>query len=337
MQKQGATPISDNEAGEKIYKNKDHSVGFQKSKLPVLQVEGLSVTFTQYGNGLRQRELNVITDLSLTAHAGEIVAVVGSSGSGKSLLAHAILGLLPVNAHTDGSIKFEGESLAPQRQKELRGSKIAFIPQTVESLDPLMRVGAQVKGTHGTDEQVDAIFKRFQLDKNVERLYPFELSGGMTRRVLVATSVMTDADLIVADEPTPGMTLEMAIEAMKIFRDFANAGKAVVVITHDLDLAYDTADKIVVFYAGTTLEVADAADFRTGPEALRHPYSKALWKALPQNGFEATPGTQPYVGALPPGCLYAPRCPLATQECTDNGRIPFRELRGGEVRCIHAS
>lgn len=149
----------------------------------------------------------------------------------------------------------------------------------------------------------------------MEKLYPFQLSGGMARRVLVSTAVLSGADVIIADEPTPGLDLEMALETLKIFRELADEGKAIVLITHDIDLAFHIADRVAVFYAGTTLEIADANDFLEGPEALRHPYSKALWKALPQNGFEPVPGFQPYAKYLPGGCLYFPRCPHRSDEC----------------------
>lgn len=299
----------------------------------ILEVEGLFLSFTQYGGGLRQRTLEVIHDLTLTANSGEVVAVVGASGSGKSLLAHAIFGILPDNAQVEGSIKFRGEELSDERRKELRGSKMAFVPQSVDYLDPLMRTGDQVRGVRGTAEKARSALERFGLDASVERLYPFELSGGMARRVLVSTAVIEDAELIVADEPTPGMTLDMAKEAMKTFREFADAGKAVVVITHDLDLAYETADKIVVFYAGQTAEIADASDFREGAARLRHPYSKALVDALPQNGFEPIPGTQPYPDNLPAGCLFAERCEHRTPEC-QNGHPALRAYNGGQVRCL---
>lgn len=303
----------------------------------ILEVEGLSVSFVQYGQGLHQRELQVISDLSLDAGAGEIVAVVGASGSGKSLLAHAILGILPRNAEVSGSLRYRGEVLTPERQRALRGKSIAFIPQSVSCLDPLMKVGEQVRGVRGTVARQRSLFKRYGLDPEVEGMYPFELSGGMARRVLVSTAVMEDADLIVADEPTPGLTHDMAVKAMATFRSIADAGKAVVVITHDLDLAADVADRIVVFYAGTTLEVANASDFLAGPDGLRHPYSKALWRALPQNGFEPVRGTQPYADDLPSGCLYAPRCDRCTEACVSSGVVPLDALRGGKVRCIHAS
>lgn len=308
----------------------------QSSGIPetILEVEGLFLSFTQYGAGLRQRELEVIHDLSLSAHAGEVVAVVGASGSGKSLLAHAIFGILPENARVAGSIKFRGEKLDETLQEKLRGTKMAFVPQSVDYLDPLMRTGEQVRGVRATAERARMALDRFGLDERVDSLYPFELSGGMARRVLVSTAVIEDADLIVADEPTPGMTLDMAKEAMKTFREFADAGKAVVVITHDLDLAYSTADKIVVFYAGQTFEIADASDFRECGQRLRHPYSRALVDALPQNGFMPIAGTQPYADALPAGCLFAPRCAFRTQECCE-GDIPLRSHAGGQVRCIH--
>ena len=301
---------------------------------PILEVEGLFLSFTQYGTGLRQRTLEVIHDLSLTARAGELVAVVGASGSGKSLLAHAIFGILPENAQVAGSMRFRGQELDAELQETLRGTRMAFVPQSVDYLDPLMRTGEQVRGVRGTAERAREALDRFGLDERVERLYPFELSGGMARRVLVSTAVIEDADLIVADEPTPGMTLEMAKEAMKTFREFADAGKAVVVITHDLDLAYNTADRIVVFYAGQTFEIADAADFRDGGTRLRHPYSRALVDALPQNGFRPTAGTQPYADDLPAGCLYAPRCAFKSEEC-EAGHPPFTAYAGGQVRCFH--
>lgn len=306
----------------------------ENAREAILEVEGLFLSFTQYGTGLRQRDLEVIHDLSLSAHAGEIVAVVGASGSGKSLLAHAIFGILPDNARVAGSIRFRGQELDARLQARLRGSSMAFVPQSVDYLDPLMRTLEQVRGVRATAERARMALDRFGLDERVDKLYPFELSGGMARRVLVSTAVIEDADLIVADEPTPGMTLDMAREAMKTFREFADAGKAVVVITHDLDLAYSTADKIVVFYAGQTFEIADAADFRDGGVRLRHPYSCALVDALPQNGFKPTSGTQPYADNLPQGCLYAERCPLKTEECTA-AHPPLRDFAGGWVRCLH--
>ena len=225
-----------------------------------------------------------------------------------------------------------------KKQKQLRGTEIALVPQSVAYLDPLMRVGAQADGHYKPrlTEKRKKLFSRFELPEHTEKLYPFQLSGGMARRVLVSTALLTDAELIIADEPTPGMSLEQALEALRMFRRMADEGKAVILITHDIDLAFEFADRVAVFYAGTTVETAPAADFKTGPKALRHPYSRALWKALPQNGFEPIPGFQPYAGSLPKGCLFAPRCPYKTKQCEEQVP-PMREIRGGEVRCYHGT
>lgn len=306
-------------------------------KEPILSVKDLSVSFQMYDNGLEKYDLKVISNLTLDVRPGEIVAIAGSSGSGKSLLAHAVMGLLPENASISGEISYKGKVLSQKEKEALRGKEMALVPQYVSYLDPLMKVGTQVRGRKADKEIIKAqreIFRRFHLDEKTEQLYPFQLSGGMARRVLVSTAVLSGAEVIIADEPTPGLDLEMALEALKIFRELSDEGKAVILITHDIDLAFHIADRIAVFYAGTTVEIAAAKDFLEGVDALRHPYSKALWKALPQNGFEPIPGFQPYAKYLPKGCLFSPRCPHKTKECEEN--IPMREVRGGYVRCIHA-
>ena len=304
----------------------------------LLEIHDLSVSFRMYDHALEQTDLQVISDLHLSVRPGQIVAVAGSSGSGKSLLASAILGILPGNATVKGHLHYKGKELTPQMQAQLRGSQIALVPQSISYLDPLMTVGKQADGhikPYPTHKR-KGLFKRFSLPEQTERLYPFQLSGGMARRVLVSTALITDAELIIADEPTPGMSLDQALAALQMFRDMANNGKAVILITHDIDLAFAFADRVAVFYAGTTVETAPVSDFKTGPDVLRHPYSKALWRALPQNDFQPIPGFQPYAGSLPKGCLFAPRCPYATAHCHTQ-TPPTRDLRGGEVRCFYAT
>ena len=304
----------------------------------LLEIHDLSVSFRMYDHALEQHDLQVISDLHLTVRPGEVVAIAGSSGSGKSLLASAILGILPGNATVHGHLHYKGSQLTPERQAQLRGTEIALVPQSIAYLDPLMKVGKQADGHRKPrpTEKRRKLFARLGLPEKTEQLYPFQLSGGMARRVLVSTALITDAQLIIADEPTPGMSLDQAMEALKLFRTLADEGRSVILITHDIDLAFAFADRVAVFYAGTTVEIAPAADFRTGPEALRHPYSQALWRALPQNGFEPVPGFQPYAGNLPKGCLYAPRCPYKTPEC-EQAVPPVRTIRGGEVRCYHGA
>lgn len=300
----------------------------------LLEIHDLSVSFRMYDRGLEQTDLQVISNLHLTVYPGEIVAIAGASGSGKSLLASAILGILPKNATVHGHLHYKGRELTEAMQRQLRGTEIALVPQSVTFLDPLMKVGRQADG-HRRPRPVQrrkSLFGRLELPDQTQQLYPFQLSGGMARRVLVSTALITDARLVIADEPTPGMSLEQAVEALRLFREMADDGRAVILITHDIDLAVEFADRVAVFYAGTTVEITPASDFKKGAGALRHPYSRALWRALPQNGFQPIEGFQPYAGNLPKGCLFAPRCPHKTKKCMDEVP-PVREVRGGEVRC----
>lgn len=301
---------------------------------PVLSVKDLSVSFRMYTQGTHQHDLKVISGLDVSVRAGEILAIVGSSGSGKSILASAIMGLLPENAQVEGEMRYCGEELTSKLQEKLRGSEISLIPQSVSYLDQLMRVDKQVQGIRATEEQQKGIFKRFKLKPEVGRMFPHQLSGGMARRVLVSTAVINGSRLIIADEPTPGLSVALAQDTLRCFRELADEGCAVMLITHDFDLALSVADQIAVFYAGTTVEVAPVSDFMDGGR-LRHPYSRAFYDALPQTKFKAIPGTQPYAGALPEGCVFSPRCELCREECLRN-KPEMREVRGGTVRCFNA-
>lgn len=302
----------------------------------VLEIKDLSVSFTQYEKGLRQTELPVLSSMTLSVHEKEMVAVVGSSGSGKSLLAHAVLGILPYNAAVGGTIKYKGEILTDKRKAEFRGSEIVLIPQSVSYLDPLMKVGTQIRGGKKSRESLEKsreLIKRYGMEESTERLYPFELSGGMTRRVLISTAVMDRPGLVIADEPTPGLHIDAARRVISHLREIADDGAGVLLITHDLELALSAADRIVVFYAGTTLEEALASDFEE-ERKLRHPYTRALYRAMPEHGFCQIPGVQPYVKEMPEGCPFGPRCEDACEAC--RGQVMYRELNGGFVKCIRA-
>lgn len=301
----------------------------------ILKVDNLSVSFSMYKGFFKKENLEVLHSLSLEVNSGEVVAVVGSSGSGKSILAHAVMGLLPKNAHMSGNITYRGEKFDEIKRSELLGRKISFVPQSVDYLDPVMKVGKQVQGVYSTKKRQEDLFGKYHLDKNVEEMYPFQLSGGMARRVLVSSAMMESPELIIADEPTPGLSVEMAMETLNHFREMADNGAGVLLITHDIDLALNVADKIAVFYAGTIIEIADTRDFINGGIELRHPYSRAFISALPQNEFRAIEGVQPYAGIVKDGCSFANRCPNATDKCC--GEIPIRSLRSGKVRCINAT
>ena len=309
-------------------------------KEPILSVKDLGISFSQYTKGLRRRELEVITNLDIDLYEGEILAVVGSSGSGKSLLAHAILGILPDNATTEGNIIYKGKTLTLKDKEKLRGREIVFIPQSVNFLDPLMKVSKQVKISIENKEEANKrqrkIFNKYGLDKKVDNLYPFELSGGMARKVLLSTALVSDCKVIIADEPTPGFDEKSLNEALKDFRNIADSGCAILMITHDIEAALKIADKIAVFYAGTTLEIANVNDFKGDGKNLRHPYSKALFNALPQNGFKPIKGSQPMPNELPKGCLFQDRCECISDKCRLI-RPNARMVRDGMVRCLNAT
>ena len=237
----------------------------------ILEVKDLSVTFTQYERGFSRRTIHAVEKMDLEIKSGEIVAVVGSSGSGKSLLAHAIMGILPYNTE--------------KKVKSLRGHEIVLVPQSVSYLDPLMKIGDQIqngKKDVSVKEKCLAVLKRYGLAPDIRGKYPFQLSGGMTRRVLISTAVMEKPKLVIADEPTPGLHLEAATRVMGHFREMADDGAGVLLITHDLELALLTADRVIVLYGGRVVEETDAAAFQD-ERNLKHPYTKALFRSMPKN------------------------------------------------------
>ncbi|MGF9697452.1 ABC transporter ATP-binding protein [Paenibacillus sp. MABNR03] len=317
--------------------------------MALLEVKGVSVSFRRARGWFAHEESKVIQDLDLTVNEGEIVAVVGASGSGKSVLAQAIMGILPANARMEGQISYADEPLTRERQLRLRGDELVYIPQSVSYLDPLMKVGKQVHPVNRKSDQrrlssrsqmekaEQELAGRYQLPQGTSRKYPYELSGGMARRVLMATATSGEPKLIIADEPTPGIHPEVLAETMRQFRKLADQGTGILWITHDIASALTAADRIVVFYAGSCVETAQAVDFTDNGNGLRHPYTRALWDALPQNGFQPIPGSQPLADQrMEKGCPFAPRCQAATHACIDK-HPEIRKVRGGEVRCIHAT
>ncbi len=304
---------------------------------PVLQIKHLSIDFTRYERGTKRRRLTVIRDLSLEIYPGQVVAVAGASGSGKSLLAHSILDILPHNSHVEGEILYDGTLLTPERIERLRGSEIVLVPQGVSYLDPLMKVGTQLrkgKKDPGTKERYRIALNRYGLGEETEELYPFELSGGMARRVMIASASAESPRLIIADEPTPGLDAGTAGRILGHFRELADEGAGILFITHDLELASEVADRVVVFYAGETIEEARAEDF-ADVACLRHPYTKALWYAMPKHGFKPVQGSQPYPGQLRSGCHFAGQCETCREECLERETIPLRPYDGGRVRCLY--
>ena len=261
----------------------------------LLQVENLSVGFDMYEADkpffkAKKKHTEVLHDLSLAVHEGEIVAVVGASGSGKTLLADSVMGLFEPNSTVTGSIWFDGKLMDAAGLAALRGNGLSLVPQGVSNLDPMMRVGKQVEGFAGKASRAERrarreqLFERYGLGPEVAKLYPHELSGGMARRVLLCCALMDNPRVIVADEPTPGLDLDLAVRALDDFRSFADAGNGVLLITHDINLALRVADRVAVFKDGTIVEETAVANF-ANPDTLRHPFTRQLWHALPEHDF----------------------------------------------------
>jgi len=307
----------------------------------LLEIEKLSISFTQYFKGLEQRELKVLSDLTMDVNDHEILAVLGSSGSGKSLLAHAILGILPSNANVGGSIRYKGKEMDDELKEELRGDKISFIPQSVNNLNPLMKVKDQAIGLVKDEADKEKlskkqreIFNQYNLSEKVEDMYPFQLSGGMARKVLISTALLNDPEIIIADEPTPGLDEAAVEETINNLIELKENGIGMILITHDIYTAINTSDRIAILYLGYVIEITDTKNFSGTGEKLLHPYTRSLYKALPETDFELTEGHQPSYLHIPKGCPYHENCPRQVREC--HYEIPeLRELNGTVIRCFN--
>ena len=304
----------------------------------LLEVNNLSISFTQYVQGLNRHDSKVITDLTIDVDESEIVAILGSSGSGKSLLAHSILGILPYNSHVTGEIKYEGQVLDQELKEKLRGDEICLIPQSVNFLDPLMKVSEQAIGECKDENEHKEkklrqreIFDKYGLDESVDDLYPFELSGGMARKVFLSTELVGYPKLLIADEPTPGLDSKSVEETIEDIRNLKENSIGVLLITHEIDVALKTADRIAIFYSGYVIEINTVENFKNAENVL-HPYSKALINSLPRNGFNLTEGVQPLDEV--PGCPYYENCPIRLDKCEKN-KPELIDHDGIMIRCFN--
>lgn len=253
----------------------------------VLEVKNLNISFIQYDKGLRRRKIDVIKNLNLDIKENEILAVFGASGSGKSLLAHFILDILPYNAMTTGEIFYKGEKIDSSNIENLRKNEISFIPQSINSLNPYLNIKSQLKFMiKDIDlEKKKEIYNKLNLPLEIDNMYPFQLSGGMARKVLLSISALENRNLIIADEPTPGLDQESVKSTIDFFKKIKKDSKSALIITHDINMALQCADRIAIFYDGKIIEIEDRDDFKNNGENLKNPYSKLLIKALPENEF----------------------------------------------------
>ncbi len=296
------------------------------SAKPLVQVTGLSLSIG---------EVDILCDVSFGVEAGQSLAIVGESGCGKSITALAMMGLLPDGAQiTSGSIMLDGRELVGLAEKEMqdiRGNKISMIFQEpVLALDPLMSVGDQIieaLTAHGltsagnaTGEAL-ALLERVGIPEARQRLkqYPFELSGGMCQRIMIATALACRPGVLIADEPTTALDVTIQAQILRLIAALGReAQTAIILITHDLGVVADMADHVAVMYGGSVVEQGEVHDIFARPG---HPYTKALLRSIPRlDGqpkaeLEVISGMVPDARHWPAGCRFHPRCTKALARC----------------------
>jgi oligopeptide transport system ATP-binding protein len=308
---------------------------------PLLEVTDLRVRFTRAG-----RAVHAVNGLSYRVEPGRMLAVIGESGSGKSVSSRALMGLLPPTAQVSGSARFDGAELVGLGEREMRrrrGADIAMVFQDpTRSLNPTMRIGVQITEAvraHARMDRAAAKARAVELLALVrlpapERRfheYPHQLSGGMRQRVMIAIALAGEPRLLIADEATTALDVTTQAQIMELLVELQERlGTAVILISHDLGLAASYAHDVVVMYGGRAVEYAPA-DTLFG--AVRMPYTRALLGAIPLLEREShallpvIPGQPPDPAALPTGCPFRPRCASADEECTT--APPFTEQEPG--------
>ena len=256
----------------------------------MLRLDNLRLGFRRYSGLFRQSTVIRLSGLCLDLREGELLAVIGSSGAGKSLLAHAILGLLPENAWLAGEMAFRGQSLTGSYPAALRGRQIGLMPQEISHLDPLAPAHRQISWA-GRRARVRAdvagSLARLGLSPAAGGSHPSALSGGMARRVLLAMASVGAPDLLVADEPTAGLDPENSASVLRWLRAHAAGRRSVLLISHDLRAVLPYADRVLILDEGQSQGLEAAADFCDDGDRLRSTHARALWRALPENGFLA--------------------------------------------------
>ncbi|WP_201764455.1 ABC transporter ATP-binding protein [Thermacetogenium phaeum] len=303
----------------------------------LLLIRNLSVEFPGPGGSIR-----AVDKVDLEIEKGERVALVGETGSGKSVLLLSLLRLLPAGARISGEVWYEGRNLLRLSEDELcriRGRELAYIPQgTGNALNPVLTVGIQVAEpliVHLGFKKRPALAKAVSLlgqlgiPEAQKRAfeYPHQYSGGMKQRALVAMGVVAEPEVLLADEPTKGVDWERREEILNLFQSLT--GKTILTVTHDLCFAEKFAEKVAVMYAAQIVEVAPRAEFFRQP---LHPYAQALLAALPPRGLRPLAGYAPeHASYGEPGCRFRMRCPRAFRRCQEEP--PLLEENGRRVRC----
>jgi oligopeptide/dipeptide ABC transporter ATP-binding protein len=321
----------------------------QLAPAPLLEISDLRVTFRARG-----AHIYAVQGISYTVEPGQTLAIIGESGSGKTVSAQAVMGLLPGSAHVSGSVKFKGEELVGRSQQDMRshrGRSFAMVFQYPErSLNPTMRIGAQITEAVRTHVQLG---KKEAHDRAVELLkmvrlpaperrfyeYPHQLSGGMRQRVVIAIALACGPQVLFADEATTALDVTTQAQIMDLLLELQQqTGTALVMISHDLGLAATYAEDVMVMYAGKVVERAPTKELYAG---VRMPYTQALLDAIPRIELEphvllpVIGGRPPDLASIPQGCPFAPRCPGVQDDCRADAPVLKQHEAGRWWACWH--
>jgi peptide/nickel transport system ATP-binding protein len=316
---------------------------------PLLEVENLSVRFdTDEGT------VHAVDRMSLTLEPRQVLGIVGESGCGKSVTALSILGLLPKTATVTGNVRFEGNELlgaSGSRLRKIRGRQISFVFQEpMTSLNPVLRIGHQIQevvrehmdvSRSAAKARVVELLHLVHIPDPARRVeeYPHQLSGGMRQRVMIAMALACDPKILIADEPTTALDVTIQAGILDLLRELRDRlGTAIVLITHNLGVVADLADRVVVMYAGRKAEEAPVGELFAHPQ---HPYTIGLLGAVPRAGaarngkLQEIPGRVPSLAELPGHCAFADRCPRADEQSWSE--VPaLRQVRPDHaVACFH--
>src|SRR5438067_2353247 len=315
---------------------------------PVVSVENLRVRFTT-----PDATVNAVNGVSFDLDPGRVLGILGESGSGKSVTLRALIGLLPPRrSHVEGRITVAGHDITAMSEaqlREVRGTKIAMIFQEpMTALDPVFTIGEQIAETivrHEGVSHADAwrraleLLEIVQIPSAARRLksYPHEMSGGMRQRAMIALALSCNPTVLLADEPTTALDVTVQIQILLLLRELQRElGMAVIFVTHDVGAAVEVSDRLAVMYAGRFVETGTARDVL---RKRAHPYTEGLLAANlhgvePGSRLLTIPGAPPNLGALPPGCSFAPRCAYALSACTEAMPPPVSCATGHIARCI---
>ena len=315
--------------------------------MSLLKVKGLDISFGSINNPAK-----VVSCLNFEIEEAEVFGLVGESGCGKSLTALSIMGILPQNAFAQGEIIFKGNNLLTLDQesmRRLRGKEISMVFQEpMTSLNPVLTIGYQISEvllTHMNMSKRDAMASSIELLRAVKipspeiriKEYPHQMSGGMRQRVMIAMAIACRPSLLIADEPTTALDVTIQAQILDLLRNLRQErNMAMLLITHDLGIIAENAERVAIMYAGRIVETSQVANLLKSP---KHPYTIGLLESLPKTKsvpLKPIAGSVPKPDELPPGCKFSNRCPYMIPECQKEEPV-LREISSGQFsRCIRS-